>query len=686
MLRYALLLFSLFYATTLSAQKAKPHQTVVDAMVAQLRTAVPNNKSNIRIAIVPFTNTKADEKIQYTDYITETLTGKLAQHTNTFQLFERGRLDAILTENKLMLSGLMKPSEAIKIGELLSVDALFSGTITKLKSYIEVNGRLLDVASGEILTSFSGRVKIDKNIAVLTQPLAINNQPNVQAVTTQTQPKEKGTEPVGATENACPLQHTVKDKLSDLSSEEKINELVNTATTIPFDLACGKIHYDVISRFIRYKVDNKTYRDFLLKTWVQIPHPSQDDRSLYMLEYLALFNGIDDEEWKAWLQVITKVEYYHYRYISLAFKHDAKDESQQKKLFKRIDEYFDLQKQGALGKPTALTYNQSFFGLMQGLDNTALTLSMYAYENYREGATAESVNSISQHMLYLNKLYEKNTDKAAKSKVMDWMIDYFKKFEYEKTADQLYDVAFRFAPEVPQEWNEKMVAEKNKEKAEKFLMEDLQKLIRACSDLFARYATQSPYPSQQQDRIIFCVRYQIPIAGVIPTMDEAKSILKGNDIAEQERVIKLLLWMDTRPKAIENELIQFLNKKSIDQKEKLIDLQTDVMVILGNIKCEQPQAIKALIGTLMATETNQSYAAKKSLQQIGKAALPHLIERLKQTTIHDGGLRYQLIVLIGQNGAAAKQALPLFKKIYQETNNTDIRYAIEAAEQSINEQ
>jgi TolB-like protein len=686
MIRYFLFIAFSFYVFKAQAQKARPHQTIVNNMVEQVKSSLPQGKNQTRIAIVPFTNTKTDEKIQYGDYLTETLIGKLAQNSNTFQLFERNRLDAILNENKLMLSGLMKPSEAIKIGELLPIDALFSGTYTKLKSYIEVNGRLLDVASGEILTSFSGRVKIDKNIAVLTQPLAIANQPNVNTVTTQTLPKEKITEPVSATENACLLQQTIKDKLADLSAEEKVNDLVNTAVTVPFDLACGKIHYDVISRLIRYKVDNKTYREFLLKTWVQIPHPSQDDRSLYILEYLALFNGIDDEEWKAWLAVITKVEYYHYRYISLAFKNDAKDESQHKKLCNRIDEYFQLQKQSLLGKPTALTYNQCFFGFMQGLDNTAVSLSMYAYENYRDKITSESVNSVSQHMLILNKLYEKNTDKAAKSKVMDWMIDYFRKFEYEKTADQLYDVAFRFAPEVPQEWNEKMVAEKNKEKAEKFLFDDLQKLIRACSDLFARYATQTPYPSQQQDRIIFCVRYQIPIAGVIPTMEEARIILKGNDLTEQERIVKLLLYMGTRPKVIENELIQFLNKKSIDQKEKLIDTQTDVMVILGNIKCEQPQAIKALIGTLMATETNQSAAAKKSLQQIGKPALPLLIERLKQTTIHDGGLRYQLIVLIGQNGSAAKQALPLLKKIYQETTNTDIRYAIEAAEQSINEQ
>lgn len=682
---YKILLAQLLICHLAVAQKAKQHTVVVDNMVENLLKAIPAGKKTLRIAVVPFANSNTAEKLQYGNYITETLIGNLGQHNNTFQLFERNRLDAILNENKLMLSGLMNPAEAIKIGQLLPIDALFSGTYTALKSYIEVNGRLFDVGTGEILTTFSGRVKIDKNIKVLLQPEKIENNAqinvnvnhNAQNNTNQTPTVEK---------KDCSIHDNIQNKLSDLSEVEKINALVEEAVKVPFDLPCGKIHYDILSKFLRYKIDNREYKDFLLKTWVQIPHPSQDDRALYILEYLALFNGIDDVEWKAWLQVITKVEYYHYRYISLAFKNDSKDESQQKKLFKRIDEYFELLKQGLLGKPTALTYNQSFFGLMQGLDNTTLSLSMYAYDNYRDGITKESPTSVSQHMLTLNKLYEKNTDKTIKSKVMDWIIDYFKNYEYEKTGDQLYDVAFRFAPEVPQEWNEKTVAEKNKEKAEKFLLEDLQKMIRTCSDLFARYATQSPYPSQRQDRIIFCVRYQIPITGVIPTLDEAKTILKGNDLAEQERVIKLLLWMETRPKAIENELIQFLNKKSIDQKEKLIDLQTDVMVILGNIQCEQPQAIKALIGTLMATETNQSYAAKKSLQQIGKAALPHLIERLKQTTIHDGGLRYQLIVLIGQNGSAAKQALPLLKKIYQETSNTDIRYAIEAAEQSINEQ
>jgi len=49
----------------------------------------------------------------------------------------RTRLDAILKEQQLILTDLMKPAAALKIGELVPIDALLSGTYTKLKSYID---------------------------------------------------------------------------------------------------------------------------------------------------------------------------------------------------------------------------------------------------------------------------------------------------------------------------------------------------------------------------------------------------------------------------------------------------------------------------------------------------------------------------------------------------------------------
>ncbi len=58
-----------------------------------------------------------------------------------------------------MLSDLMLPEAAQKIGKLVPIDALFSGTYTRLKTYIDVSARLIDVTSGEILVSFSGRIR-----------------------------------------------------------------------------------------------------------------------------------------------------------------------------------------------------------------------------------------------------------------------------------------------------------------------------------------------------------------------------------------------------------------------------------------------------------------------------------------------------------------------------------------------
>jgi len=47
---------------------------------------------------------------------------------------------------------------------LLPIDALFSGTYTRLKSYIDVTGRLIDVASGEVLMSYTGRIRLAPNL------------------------------------------------------------------------------------------------------------------------------------------------------------------------------------------------------------------------------------------------------------------------------------------------------------------------------------------------------------------------------------------------------------------------------------------------------------------------------------------------------------------------------------------
>ncbi|MBI3481419.1 MAG: hypothetical protein HY015_00295, partial [Bacteroidetes bacterium] len=177
---FCILLISFFVVPSL-AQKAKDYSEITTELVQKIEST-HTSSTPLRIAVVPFVPSNSEKTSKaFGEYLTESITGKLSENPKKFKVFERQRLDAVFKENELMLSGMMKPNEALKIGQLLPIDALFSGTYTKLKSYIDISGRLIDVSSGEILTSYSGRIKLNKNIKTLFESSQLStstNQPN----------------------------------------------------------------------------------------------------------------------------------------------------------------------------------------------------------------------------------------------------------------------------------------------------------------------------------------------------------------------------------------------------------------------------------------------------------------------------------------------------------------------------
>jgi len=92
--------------------------------------------------------------------------------TNRFRVFERAKLDAILQEQDFQhFSGLVDQTSAVKLGKMIGVDAILTGSITNIsfkkgggisiagvkirKSYAKVvmTIRIIDVTTGEILFS-----------------------------------------------------------------------------------------------------------------------------------------------------------------------------------------------------------------------------------------------------------------------------------------------------------------------------------------------------------------------------------------------------------------------------------------------------------------------------------------------------------------------------------------------------
>ena len=140
--------------------------------------------------------------------------------------------------------------------------------------------------------------------------------------------------------------------------------------------------------------------------------------------------------------------------------------------------------------------------------------------------------------------------------------------------------------------------------------------------------------------------------------------------------------MGERPKKLESTLVALFGKRSLDERGKLMEIQLGAISILGNIKTTDVRAIDYMIGTL-PHYGNDTEASELALVKIGKPAVHSLIARLDKTTEQDGGLQYQLIVILGKIGKDARQAEKSIQRVLNASRNGDVRYAAEAALQSI---
>jgi TolB-like protein len=643
-------------------QEPKDFNEVVSRMAAQI---VETNKTSRpqRLAVVAFISTKSgssDSKNEFGEYLTESTITALNIKKNVFKLFERKRLDVILRENDLNLTDLVDQSQAKKVGELLPIDVLLSGTYTKLKNYIDVNSRLLDVVTGEILVGFSGRIKMTADLESLF-------------------PDETG--PSGQTTNIESELDRCKEKakslqtlLNDLSSDDKINRIVNEAVKIPFDRQCGVVHFDVVYSFQRYKIDKPLYKKFLMNTLDTIAFPGNDERGQVIIEYLVSDKKLDDAEWALGLKTMKKIGNYRLNIFVRRLLNPVPLPENLDEIQSRIDEFCSAVRAGQVGLPKPMSFNAAFFQLMDGLKNDKDgRLVIYAYDKYARNLewdtkTFGKVNAL------LTGVYKNERNADRKTMLIRWLADFYNQSEKsDASAEDMYEFVRHFEPN---EYNKDEIKQTHPEK-------DLQLLVDLCKAKFTDYAVMTKYNSQLEDRINFCVRYDIPIPGVIPTMSEAAKILEGTDWPERLRVIALLEKMGSRPKAIEPVLLKLLDARNIEHKNDLQKIQESVLVILGHIQSSHPKAIEAMVNSLTSYESMLPEKATEALVHIGKESVPYLLKKLRALQADDGGYQYKIIAILGRIGKDARAAKPDLQNLLQRTTNHDVKYAIEAALQAI---
>jgi curli biogenesis system outer membrane secretion channel CsgG len=182
----ALTLVASALTTVIPSVMAAPQPIHIASGVEQI-----NLKGKRRIAVLDFDFASVSESGYslglYGDEggakgISNLLTNKLVQNGN-FIVVERSRIEAILAEQNLAVSGRIEPTTAVQIGRILGVDAVLLGSVTKFyvedksqgvslggflglggnskkqTATVQLTTRLVSTATGEILAVSEGNGK-----------------------------------------------------------------------------------------------------------------------------------------------------------------------------------------------------------------------------------------------------------------------------------------------------------------------------------------------------------------------------------------------------------------------------------------------------------------------------------------------------------------------------------------------
>ncbi|OGW33722.1 MAG: hypothetical protein A2X58_06480 [Nitrospirae bacterium GWC2_56_14] len=137
------------------------------------------NQQNLKVAVIEF----SDIHGRITDlgkFVAEELTTRLFL-SGRFQVVERQLISKVLREQRLGLTGMLDEKSAKKVGQILGVDMIVTGTITDLGSLLKLNARTIAADTGTVHSVASAVLVNDGQISKL---MGTKTEPGPGAVKT----------------------------------------------------------------------------------------------------------------------------------------------------------------------------------------------------------------------------------------------------------------------------------------------------------------------------------------------------------------------------------------------------------------------------------------------------------------------------------------------------------------------
>jgi TolB-like protein len=154
----------------LSAAFSSPaySQKILAEGIKELATQIATNASKEKkqkIAILPFRELDGKPTVLGT-YVSEELVTDLFM-IGGLDIVERTMLDRVLGEIKLGQTGVIDPETAKHVGKVTGVDAIVTGSITDLQSYVALNCRLIDAQTGHVFSAAQTKIVKDDDVRII---------------------------------------------------------------------------------------------------------------------------------------------------------------------------------------------------------------------------------------------------------------------------------------------------------------------------------------------------------------------------------------------------------------------------------------------------------------------------------------------------------------------------------------
>jgi hypothetical protein len=613
-------------------------------LATRLATA-QNTGRPLRLAVMPLVAGAGLQDAGLGDYLAQTLVTALSAHREQFRLFERQRLDLVIKEQAFSSSELVNASQALKLGEILPLDAILTGSYLPAAEGVELQVRLLSTVTGEILASFPARVPLSTEQRTLFFVRGQTPQPSAPPAN----PCGEGPE-------------RIQQQLKDLSRPEKLEALVSAAIRIPFDgQRCGQIHHRVLGVLQQQKLYPPAYQRFLADTLKALTYSTDDYRMQDILYYFAADQQIEAFEWEAGLAALEKTPP-GVQHIGL-YRLLGSERLPASQTQERIAAYLEAVGQRRIGRPTPIGADQAFAQLNAALRNRP-DQRYDLFETYHTLIGSQPSLQL-EALEVLNGLIKKIPDRPRQEQILYRAAGVVAAAEPgEKFGDRLFELGHQLE-QTPE------------------LQALLPRFVSLNREALVRYTREARFLNQKEDRIDFCMRHQIEIPGLIPSLAEAtRDVLQAPDWERRQQAMDFLAKSQAPAARSQAALLKLLQLRDLEHQSQLEHLQAEALLVLGQQRCQQPEALNFMLKVLPRYD-QMAENAQEALVLIGKPAVPAIRKQLKALNLNQTALQYKLIRILARMGKQASEARPDLIQLLPRVRHQDVRYAIEAALQAL---